>query len=143
MKQLTQTTTSIKLDEIKRQWHLIDVSGNVLGRMAGEISRLLQGKHKTNYAPYLDAGDYVIVINMKKVVVTGNKAKAKTYGQYSGYPSGLKTRNYEKLLAENPEAVMRHAVSGMLPKNKTRDVRLARLFVYPDANHPYGHKLAH
>ena len=141
MTRLTQTTKPVKDNEIKRKWHLIDVSGKVLGRIAPEIARLLQGKHKANYVSYLDSGDYVVVINIKKVVVTGNKEQSKTYGQYSGYPGGLRIRTYEKLMTDHPEEIMRHAVSGMLPKNKTRDARLARLFVYPDAKHPYSNKL--
>ena len=140
MKRITQTTKSIKEHEIKRNWHLIDMSGKVLGRSIPQIVQYLVGKHKVNYVPYLDSGDYVVVINTRHLVLTGKKAQAKTYGQYSGYPGGLLVRSFERMLKENPETLVRHAVSGMLPKNKTRDTRLARLYIYQDDNHPYKEK---
>lgn len=140
MKNLTQQTKPVKLKEIKTDWHLIDVSGRVLGRVAPEISRFLQGKNKVNYVPYLDTGDYVVVINAKKIVITGRKSQTKVYTSYSGYPGGLKTINFSSLLEKNPERIIKNAVSGMLPKNKFRDERLKRLFVFSDENHPYKDK---
>ncbi|MFH0979609.1 MAG: 50S ribosomal protein L13 [Candidatus Roizmanbacteria bacterium] len=140
MKNLTQQTKPVKLKEIKRNWHLVDVSGRVLGRVAPEISRFLQGKNKVNYVPYLDTGDYVVVINIKKVVITGRKSQTKVYTRYSGYPGGLKTVSFNSILEKNPGMIIKIAVSGMLPKNKFRDERLKRLFVYSDENHPYKNK---
>lgn len=140
MAKLTQSTKSIKESEIKRDWHLVDVGGCVLGRITPQIAKLLQGKHKTTYVPYLDMGDYVVVINAKKVILTGRKANVKTYTRYSGYPGGLRTATFKDLLEKNPGVVIKHAVSGMLPKNKHRDLRLGRLFVFPDEKHSYQEK---
>jgi len=124
MKNLTEQTKPVKLKEIIRGWQLVDVSGRVLGRVAPEISRFLQGKNKTNYVFYLDTGDYVVVINAKKIVITGRKSQTKIYTRYSGYPGGLKTINFSSLLEKNPGIIIKNAVSGMLPKNKFRDERL-------------------
>ncbi|MBI3619700.1 50S ribosomal protein L13 [Candidatus Roizmanbacteria bacterium] len=140
MKQLTKTTTPIRERDIKRSWHLFDLSGKVLGRVTPGIARVLQGKHKTSYVDYLDGGDYAVVINATKVVLTGKKAQTKTYDRYSGYPSGQKVISFEKLIAVRPQEVIRIAVSGMLPKNKMRDRRLARLYIYKDNKHPYVDK---
>lgn len=137
MVNLTKTTKSISADEIKRDWYLINLEGKILGRAASEVARLLQGKHKTNYTSNLDMGDNVVIINAGKVVITGKKAKQKQYTFYSGYPGGLRQTNFESLLKKNPDALIRHAISGMLPKNKLRKRRLARLFVFNDANHTY------
>ena len=140
MVKLTQSTKSIKQSEIKRDWHLIDVAGLVLGRIAPQIAKLLQGKNKATYIPYLDVGDYVVVINSKKVILTGAKSDTKIYTRYSGYPGGLKTATFKDMLTKNPNIVVKHAVSGMLPKNKHRDIRLDRLFVFPDEKHNYQDK---
>jgi len=137
---LTKQTKPIKEKEVIRNWHLIDVSGQILGRVAGKISRLLQGKHKVTYVPYLDSGDYIVVINAQKIKVTGKKAKNKVYTRYSGYPGGLKKITFEKMSQEKPDEIIRHAVSGMLPKNKLRDRRLARLFIFKDENHKFSDK---
>ena len=137
---LTHSTKPVKAKEIKRNWHLIDVKGKVLGRVASEAVKLLQGKHKWNYSTHLDSGDYVVVINAKDVVVTGKKARTKIYTSYSGYPGGLKSIRFEDLLKKNPNKVFQHAVSGMLPKNKLRDRRLARLYIFSDENHLYKDK---
>jgi large subunit ribosomal protein L13 len=136
----TQSTKPVSVSDIKRSWHLVDVKEEVLGRIAPHIAKLLQGKHKVNYVSYLDSGDYVVVINAAKVKLTGKKAKTKKYSRYSGYPGGLKQISFQKLLKENPSEVIKHAVSGMLPKNKLRDQRLKRLFVFPDEKHSYQDK---
>jgi len=141
MVNLTKTTKSISVDEIKRNWHLINLEGKILGRAVSEIARLLQGKHKTNYTTNLDMGDNVVIINAGKVVITGKKAKQKQYTFFSGYPGGLRRTNCERLLKRNPDALIRHAVTGMLPKNKLRKRRLARLFVFNDASHTYSNQL--
>lgn len=138
--QLTQSTKSIKEEDIKREWHLIDLSGRVLGRAIPDISKFLQGKNKIKYVPYLDMGDYVVVINAKKVVLTGKKSSNKVYSYFSGYPGGLRQVKFEEMIEKNPGEVIRHAVSGMLPKNKLRKKRLARLFIFPDEKNPYQDK---
>ncbi|MBI3366521.1 50S ribosomal protein L13 [Candidatus Roizmanbacteria bacterium] len=138
---LTHSTKSIKGNTVKRDWILVDLSGKVVGRIAPHIATLLQGKHKAAYVPYLDVGDYVIGINAKKLVITGKKAQTKTYTKYSGYPGGLKKISYQTLLDKKPGDIIKHAVSGMLPKNKLRDQRLKRLFVYADDKYPYGDKI--
>ena len=140
MVNLTISTKPVKAKEIKRDWHLIDASSKILGRLAPEIVKVLQGKHKRNYVPYLDMGDYVVVINAKKVIVSGKKADQKIYTRYSGYPGGLKEISFNKLLEEKPEEIVKRAVSGMLPKNKLRKKRLARLYVFADENHPFADK---
>lgn len=137
----THSTKSIKGSEIKRGWTLIDLSGKVVGRIAPMIATLLQGKHKVNYVPYLDMGDNVVAINAKKVVITGRKAQTKEYTRYSGYPGGLKKISYQTMMEKNPAEIIKRAVSGMLPKNKLRDQRLKRLFVFADEKHPYKDKL--
>lgn len=134
---LTQTTTSIKGKEVDMKWHLVDVKGKILGRIVPEIVRYLQGKNKTNYADYIDMGDNVVVINAGKVKVSGNKDKTKTYTSYSGYPGGLRVESFASLMKKNPGEIIKHAVSGMLPKNKFRSVRLARLYIFPDENHTF------
>jgi large subunit ribosomal protein L13 len=141
MTKVTQSTKPLSAKTIQRNWHVIDIGGKVLGKVSHEISTLLQGKSKVNYAPYLDAGDYVVVINAKKVEVTGRKADQKTYTYYSGYPGGLRSLTFKELMEKKPEEVIRHAVTGMLPKNKLRDRRMARLFIFNDEKHPYENKL--
>ncbi len=137
----THSTKSIKGSEIKREWTLIDLSGKIVGRIAPTIATILQGKHKINYAPYLDMGDNVVAINAKKVVITGRKAQTKEYTRYSGYPGGLKKVSYQTMMEKNPTEIIKRAVSGMLPKNKLRDQRLKRFFIFADENHPYGDKI--
>jgi len=140
MATLTQATKSAKQKEISRDWHLIDLKDQILGRSIPEVSRLLQGKQKVKYSQYLDSGDYVVIINAKYVTISGKKAEVKQYTNYSGYPGGLKTINFKDLVKKNPDKLVRHAVSGMLPKNKLRDRRLARLFIFADDKHPYSEK---
>ncbi len=140
MTNLTLSTKSVKGNTIKRDWILIDLNGKIVGRIAPYIAMLLQGKHKIAYVPYLDVGDYVVAINAKKLMITGKKAQTKTYTRYSGYPGGLKKVSYQTLLDKKPGDIIKHAVSGMLPKNKLRDQRLKRLFVYPDDKHLYADK---
>ncbi|KKU29181.1 MAG: 50S ribosomal protein L13 [Candidatus Amesbacteria bacterium GW2011_GWA2_47_11b] len=123
------------VSEIDRKWHLVDASGQALGRLATQIAIWLSGKHKPVFAAHLDMGDNVVVINAAKVVLSGNKAQSKVYYRHSGYPGGLKVTPYSKL---GPQEAIRHAVSGMLPKNKLHDPRLLRLHVYSDATHPHG-----
>lgn len=141
MVQVTHSTKPVSAKEITRSWHLIDLKGKILGRAAQEISTLLQGKGKTNYVPYLDMGDNIVVINATQVVVTGRKGQQKLYTNFSGYPGGLRSVDLDTMMERNPVEVIRHAVSGMLPKNKLRDKRLARLFIFKDERHPHGDKI--
>lgn len=140
MNRLTQSTKPTKEKQINRNWHLIDVSGKVLGRVAPQIVRLVQGKHKTDYVPNLDIGDYIVVINASKVLITGKKAQSKEYTNYSGYPGGLRKINFADLLKKNSREIIKRAVSGMLPKNKFRSDRLNRVHIFPDNNHSFKDK---
>ena len=126
--------------DIKRNWHLLDAKGKVLGRLATEIAIYLMGKHKENYANHLDLGDYVVVINASKVEVTGRKRQQKKYISHSGYPGGLKEVSFMKLITEQPEKVIEHAVAGMLPENRLKQKRMVRLKVFANENHPYSDK---
>lgn len=135
---ITQPT---KQSDIKREWHLIDVNDKVLGRVSVEIAHALMGKGKPYFAKNMDCGDHVVVINAAKVKVTGNKAKQKIYTRYSGYPGGIKRETFEHLIERKPEEVVRHAVSGMLPKNKLHDRMLKRLYVFAGSEHAYKDKL--
>lgn len=136
----TKTTRAVKAQEISRTWHLIDIGGKVLGREVPRITQLLQGKHKRTYVPYLDMGDCVVVINAQDVLLTGKKMSVKEYDSYSGYQGGRKVLTFAQLMARKPDEVVRRAVTGMLPKNKHRDPRLARLFIYAGSEHPYADK---
>lgn len=140
MQLLTKPTRSSK---IQRTWHLVDVKDKVLGRAATDIAQKLIGKSKPYFVRNLDCGDYVVVINAKHVAVTGKKEKQKTYANYSGYPGGDKVKALWQMRLEKPTEVIRHAVFGMLPKNKLRDRMITRLFIYPEANHPYQNKFQH
>lgn len=135
-----QKTKATKNKDIIRSWHLYDVSEKILGRAATEIALLLKGKAKPYYVSHLDCGDYVVVINAQKIKVTGNKAKEKLYARFSGYPGGLKKIKYSDTLANYPDRIVRHAVSGMLADNKLKDRLLRRLYVYPKEEHPYKDK---
>jgi len=130
-------TYSTKASDIKRQWHVIDASGKVLGRLATQAAGLLMGKHKSLFSPNLDSGDFVVIINADKVRVTSNKAGQKLYYRHSGYPGGLKSISLEKTLQTNPTRVIEHAVKGMLPPNRLRAGRMKKLKVYAGEAHPH------
>jgi len=130
-------TYSVKADEIKREWYLIDAEGKTLGRLASEIAKILRGKHKPIYSPHLDCGDYVIVINAEKIRVTGRKLDQKIYYRHSGYPGGLKSITLREQLAKHPERVIKAAVKGMLPKNRLGRKMLKKLKVYAGDSHPH------
>jgi len=134
-------THSVKKSEIKRAWHLVDAKGQILGRLATKIANLLIGKNKPYFVSHLDCGDYVVVINASQVRVSGRKAQQKKYYRYSGYPGGLKEITFSQQIAKDPTKVIRHAVAGMLPKNKLRDKRLARLKIFAGEEHPYKDKV--
>ena len=133
-------TRPTKAKEITRSWHLIDAEDKILGRLSTQISLLLMGKSKPYFSPHLDCGDYVVVINSSKVKVSGNKSKQKLYRRHSGYPGGFKEITFEKQMEKDPRKVVRHAVSGMLPKNKLRSRRMARLKIFKDEKHSYRDK---
>lgn len=129
-----------KAKDIKREWHLIDAKQQVLGRLASRIAEILVGKHKINYVPHLDMGDWVVVINAEEVVLTGKKTKQKEYISHSGYPGGIKRVSYEKMNREMPEKVIEKAVYGMIPKNRLRSKRIIRLKVFRNDIHPYQNR---
>ena len=129
-------TFSAKPDSVKRDWYVIDASDKVLGRLSTEIARRLRGKHKPEYTPHVDTGDYIIVINAEKVRVTGNKETDKMYHHHTGYIGSLKTTNLEKLRKEHPERIIQHSVKGMLPKNALGRAMYRKLKVYAgDVHH--------
>tara|TARA_B100001094_G_C18136259_1_gene775253 strand:- start:913 stop:1341 length:429 start_codon:yes stop_codon:yes gene_type:complete len=130
-------TFSAKATEIDQNWLIIDAEGQTLGRMATAIASRLRGKHKAEFTPHVDTGDYVVVVNAEKVRVTGNKAKDKTYYSHSGYPGGLKSIPFEKLIAKSPEKVIKLAVKGMLPKTPLGRSMFKKLKVYAGTKHPH------
>lgn len=130
-------TYSPKPGDVQRQWHVIDASDVVLGRLASHTATLLRGKHKPTYAPHFDMGDFVIIINADKVALTGNKLSQKHDYRHSGYPGGLKSLSYEQLLARNPRRVVEKAVKGMLPHNTLGRQMLSKLKVYAGPEHPH------
>ncbi len=131
-------TFSPTASDITRAWHIIDADGMVLGRLATEVARVLRGKHKPTFAPHLDSGDHVIVINAAKVVLTSDKAEKKTVYRHSGYPGGLKATRYSDFLATKPEEAVRRAVRGMLPKNRLGRAMLRKLKIYAGSVHPHA-----
>jgi len=133
-------TKTTKKGEIKRTWYLIDAKNQILGRLATKIANLLIGKNKPYLVPHLDCGDYVVVINAREVGVTGKKKTQKQYYRHSGYPGGFKKTTFSEQMAKDPRKIIWHAVAGMLPKNKLRDQRLARLKIFVDNKHPYEEK---
>ena len=130
-------TYSVKKADIERAWHVMDADGKTLGRLATEAAVLLRGKHKPTYTTNLDVGDYVIVINAKKVVVTGNKAEQKMYYRHSNYPGGLKTTNYNALMEKHPTRIIEYAIKGMLPHNRLGAAMFKKLKVYAGPTHPH------
>lgn len=131
-------TYSPRPAEIRRQWWVVDAEGTVLGRLATEIANVLRGKNKPMFAPHMDVGDHVIVINADKVVLTGKKLEQKEYLRYSGYPSGLRRIRYDKLMRDHPERVVRKAIRGMLPKNRLGRQMIRKLRVYAGPEHPHA-----
>ncbi len=130
-------TYSPKPSEVKHEWYLVDAEGKTLGRLASEIAKVLRGKHKPIYAPHLDTGDYVIVINAEKVHVTGNKLDQKMYYRHSGYPGGLTSITLREQLKRHPTRVIRSAVKGMLPHNRLGRAMMKKLKIYGGDSHPH------
>ncbi|HXF67720.1 MAG TPA: 50S ribosomal protein L13 [Burkholderiales bacterium] len=131
-------TFSAKPHAVRRDWYIVDASGKVLGRLAAEIARRLRGKHKPEFTPHVDTGDYIVVVNADKLRVTGRKARDKIYYRHSGYPGGLYATSFEKLHARHPDRVLRLAVKGMLPKGPLGYAMLKKMKVYAGAAHPHA-----
>jgi large subunit ribosomal protein L13 len=131
-------TYSARSQDIRRQWHLVDADGKTLGRLATEVARRLRGKHKAEYTPHVDTGDYVVIINAEKIRVTGGKMSDKMYHRHTGYIGNLKSISLEKLLERKPEKVLQQAVKGMMPKGPLGRSMLAKLKVYAGAEHPHA-----
>jgi len=132
------TTYTAKPSDIKQDWYIVDASGKTLGRLATEIARRLRGKHKPEYTPHMDTGDYIVVINAKEVKVTGNKTTDKIYHHHTGFPGGLKSITFDKLIAKKPEMIIEKAVKGMLPRGPLGRDMYRKLKVYPGAEHKHS-----
>ena len=130
-------TYSTKASDIKREWHIVDASDKILGRLATQIAGLLMGKHKPIFCRHLDTGDFVVVINAEKIRVTGNKTKQKLYYRHSGYPGGLKSISLERMMQTHPTRAIEYAVKGMLPNNRLRAEMMKKLRVHAGEVHPY------
>lgn len=128
-------TFTVTPEDIHHDWYIVDASDKVLGRLASEIARRLRGKHKPEYTPHADTGDYIIVINAARVHVTGKKIEDKLYYRHSGYPGGLKVTNFAKLMQKDPREIIEHAVRGMLPRNPLGRAMLRKLKIYSGAEH--------
>jgi large subunit ribosomal protein L13 len=130
-------TYQAKKEELEHQWYLVNADGKILGRLATKLADLLRGKNKPTYTPHLDTGDFVVVVNARKVTLTGKKMKDKIYYHHTGYPGGIKEMSAEKLLAKKPTEMIRMAVKGMLPKNSLGRQVLRKLKVYAGPDHPH------
>ena len=130
-------TFSAKPESVQRDWYIVNAENKTLGRLSTEIARRLRGKHKPEYTPHVDTGDYIIVINAEKVHVTGNKRTDKIYHHHTGYPGGLKSISFEKLIERAPERVIETAVKGMLPKNPLGRAMYKKMKVYAGSEHPH------
>lgn len=131
-------TFNAKNETVKRDWFVVDATNQTLGRMAAEVASRLRGKHKPEFTPHVDTGDYIVIINADKVRVSGNKAKAKTYYTHSGFTGGLKTTTFDKLMEKSPTAAIEHAVKGMLPKGPLGRAVYSKLKVYAGDSHPHA-----
>lgn len=131
-------TFSAKSETTKHDWYVVDADNKVLGRLAAEIARRLRGKHKPEYTPHVDTGDYIVVVNAEKVAVTGNKENAKVYYRHTGYPGGIKETSFKDMINTHPTRVLETAVKGMLPKNKLGREMLSKLKIYAGAEHRHA-----
>ena len=134
-------TTSIRADEINREWFIVDAEGQTLGRLASEIAQIIRGKKKPFYTPHMDMGDFVVVVNAEKVKVTGNKEKDKSYFRHSGFPGGVTQISLQKVRLDFPERIITNAVKGMLPHNRLGRQLLTHLKVYSGTEHPHAAQL--
>jgi large subunit ribosomal protein L13 len=133
-----KATTFFRTEDIAKKWYLIDAEGQVLGRLASKVARIIRGKDKATFTPNTDTGDFVVVVNAEKVKVTGKRESLKEYYHYSGYPGGLKTRAYKDLLKTKPEYIIEQSVRGMLPKTRLGNKLIRKLKVYRGAQHPHA-----
>lgn len=131
---------NIKLVDIQRGWHLINAKDKALGRLSSQIATVLMGKNKSYFTPNLDTGDYVVVVNTKDVMLSGKKENQKNYYRHSGYPGGMRISTAAQVRVKKPEDLVKHAVIGMLPKTKLGKLMVKKLFVFPEAEHPYKDK---
>lgn len=131
------STNKFSAKDIQRKWHLIDAKNKILGRLATDAAKILMGKNKPQYVPYLDIGDFVVIVNASKVQVSGKKLSQKKYVRHSGYPDGLKVEALDKLLASRPEVVLEHAIKGMLPNNKLGRKMIKKLKVFAGEKHSF------
>jgi len=131
-------TISANKETAQNDWYVVDAEGKILGRMAAEIAHRLRGKHKAEYTPHVDTGDYIVVVNAEKVAVTGNKATDKKYYRHTGYPGGLKTRSFNEMIEKAPEDVIKLAVKGMLPSTPLGRTMMKKLKIYTGNEHPHG-----
>ena len=131
-------TVSLRAQDVRRGWYVVDASNRTLGRLASAVALRLRGKHKPEYTPHVDAGDYIIVVNAEKVRVTGNKETDKLYHRHSGYPGGVKTTSLRKLRATHPQRILEKAVKGMLPRNPLGRAMFRKLKVYAGPGHPHA-----
>jgi large subunit ribosomal protein L13 len=130
-------TVSAKKETVSHSWYLVDATDKTLGRLSTEIANRLRGKHKAEFTPHVDTGDYIVVVNAEKIRVTGNKTTDKIYYHHTGYPGGIKSVNFEQLIEKAPERVIEKAVKGMMPKNKLSQSMLAKLKIYAGNEHPH------
>jgi large subunit ribosomal protein L13 len=130
-------TYSAKPGEVRQDWYVVDAADKVLGRLAAEIARRLRGKHKAEFTPHIDTGDYIVVVNADKLRVTGRKAQSKMYYRHSGYPGGIYSTSFAKLHARHPDRVLKLAVKGMLPKGPLGYAMLKKMKIYAGGNHPH------
>lgn len=133
-----RTTYMAKPNEVERKWYIIDAEGQTLGRLASEAASILRGKHKPQFTPHVDTGDFVVIINAEKIVVTGNKLQDKFYYRHSGYPGGLKKTSLKDMLNKHPERALQNAIFGMLPKNRLGNALKKKLKIYAGAEHPHA-----
>ena len=131
-------TYSAKAGEVRQDWYVVDAANKVLGRLAAEIARRLRGKHKPEFTPHMDTGDYIVVVNVDKLRVTGRKAESKVYYRHSGYPGGIYSATFSKLHARHPDRVLKLAVKGMLPKGPLGYAMLKKMKVYSGVSHPHA-----
>ena len=131
-------TVSARKESVTREWYLVDATDKTLGRLSTEIANRLRGKHKPEYTPHVDTGDYIVVVNAEKIRVTGNKGSEKVYHHHTGYPGGIKSISFSKLIDKAPERIIEKAVKGMMPKNKLSRSMMMKLKIYAGSEHPHS-----
>lgn len=131
------STNSLSVNNIQRKWHLIDAKDKVLGRLASDVAKILMGKNKQIFVPYLDTGDFVVITNASQIKISGKKSQTKRYIKHSGYPGGLRVEVFDKMMKRRPEYILEHAVLGMLPRNKLGKKMIKKLKVFAGEEHPY------